>query len=226
MKYFLYILVVVFLGIGSLTAQQEEIRFGVKGGLNLVSVSGNNSDAVITTPAFHIGGMMEVPLLGKLAFQPELLFSVQNSKFESSSLGYTGRLTTKLNYLNIPLMAKFYAFKGFSVQFGPQIGVLLSSKAEYEILGLSAVEEALLDFLGGSRNELSIDKYTHGLDLALNFGFGYQLQGGLYFETRYSFGLLNVINEDTDELNLVSAYLDEEIIGHNAVLSFAIGYTF
>jgi len=61
------------------------------------------------------------------------LFSTQGTTIE----GYDGdsNNNVKLNYLNIPVLAKYYITDAFSVEAGPQIGLLLSAKSRGEDIG-------------------------------------------------------------------------------------------
>ena len=63
--------------------------------------------------------MAEIPIANRFSFQPELLYSGQGS-------------SVNLNYLNIPLMAKYNLTKEFSLEAGPQIGFLLSANTSGE----------------------------------------------------------------------------------------------
>ncbi len=60
----------------------------------------------------------------KFAFQPELLYSAQGSDYDDED--FSG--SVKADYLNVPLMAKYYVGEGFSLEAGPQVGLLLSAK--------------------------------------------------------------------------------------------------
>ncbi len=69
------------------------------------------------------------------------------------------------NYLLIPLMAKFYATEQFSLEFGPQVGFLMSAKIDGE-----DVKDAF-----------------KSNDFALNFGAGYDATENINIGLRYSF---------------------------------------
>lgn len=57
----------------------QEVKFGVKGGLNTAFLINNTNDGLDKNPriGFHIGGLTEIPLTDRLSIQPELLFSQQ-----------------------------------------------------------------------------------------------------------------------------------------------------
>jgi len=137
MKKLFFAVIIAALTITSLNAQ----TFGVKAGANLSNYSYNGgdyddelNDAQKSLFGFHIGGFAEFEISDQFAFQPELLFTMQGTKFEESGeeygVSYSSEYTSKQSYINIPLMAKYYVAEGFNIQAGPQIGFLMSSKYE------------------------------------------------------------------------------------------------
>ncbi len=147
-------------------ANAQTTRFGVKGGLNIATIGGaNNADALI---GFQLGGFAEINVWKKLYIQPELLFSAQGARY--NNYNFNGRdYNVNLNYLNVPVVAKYYIIKAFTVEAGPQIGFLVSSK--------------------NIDNEKSVD-------LGFNFGGGYNFTDNFSVGIRYTAGLSNVYNND------------------------------
>ncbi len=88
-----------------------------------------------------LGVVAEIMVSDMFAVQPELIYSSQGSDYEESDEGFDFSGTVKLDYLNIPVMAKYYVAEGFSVEAGPQVGFLLSAKDEYD-----GGEEDIKDF--------------------------------------------------------------------------------
>ena len=89
-----------------------------------------NTDGTDSKTSFHIGGVVEIPISDSFSVQPELLYSSQGAKAESS---FGGDVDFKLSYLNLPIMAKYYVAENFSLEAGPQVGLLLSAKVESDI---------------------------------------------------------------------------------------------
>jgi len=162
MKKILVLAIFTVLGLTNATAQK--IKFGVKGGLNFATVSGDNTQGIDVVTAFNFGVLSEIPITEKFSFQPELLYSGQGYSFNDN--------TVALNYLNIPLMGKYYLIKGLSVEAGPQIGFLLSAKNE----------------------KTDVKDAFKTVDFGVNFGLGYKLNNGLNFGARYNLGLTNINN--------------------------------
>ncbi len=198
------------------TAQEESIRFGAKAGLNLSNISGDKLFGEIDTDSrtsFHIGAVVEIPLGEKFAFAPELVYSAQGFKTEFAESNefftFSTEQTTKLNYLNLPLMAKYYIAQGFSIQAGPQIGFLLSAKSE----GEDNDDGEITTF------DEDIDKNINGIDFGLNVGLGYQLEAGIFFDARYNIGLSDVNDVDFEAGDI-------EFKNQNSVIQLSVGYKF
>lgn len=100
---------------------RAQVTLGAKGGLNVSNLSGIEDIPGFKSKAlvgFHLGGYVAFNVGRNFAVQPELLYSTQGSKIEV--LGQDEDL--KLNYLNIPIMAKFTTNKGVYFEAGPQFG--------------------------------------------------------------------------------------------------------
>lgn len=164
MRKLVLLTVMTLFGLANLFAQ--EIQFGAKGGLNLASISGNNSGDFESVTSFNFGIMSEIPISERFSFQPELMYSGQGYSIDNN--------TVELNYLNMPLIGKYYVTKGLSLEAGPQIGLLLSAKNE----------------------NTDIKDSLNSIDLGVNFGIGYKLDNGINFGLRYNLGLSDINDLD------------------------------
>jgi opacity protein-like surface antigen len=194
------------------TASAQEPKFGLKGGLNLATLNGDVEDAK-SLLGVHFGAFVEFKISDKFSFQPELLYSMQGAKSEYSEDFegdfYSEKLTLNLGYLNIPLMAKYFASEKFYVEAGPQIGFLLSAKADgsyTESFGGETFTETV--------NGENVKEDFQSLDFGLNFGLGYEFTGNLFLGARYNLGLSNVF-KDSDEFKAT-----------NGVFQISVGYKF
>ena len=66
------------------------------------------------------------------------LYSMQGAKSTVSALGQSATATTKLDYINVPIMANVYVVKGLAVKLGVQPGFNVSNKIK--VNNLDAVE--------------------------------------------------------------------------------------
>lgn len=202
----------LFLGV-TIVAQNQQVKVGVKAGLNMASLTfaenGLNSSS---KTGFTTGFMIEIPMTKNFSLQPELLYSQQGSKSSFSDKDVTNshyKSTIDLNYLNIPLMLKYYVIKGLSVQAGPQIGILLKANNKYED-----------NFLGYENHDtFNLKEYSTGIDTSVNFGLGYQFKDKFYTDVRYNISYSNVFKDGNS-----NHFIDGDM--KNRVFQITIGYFF
>ena len=179
MKKVLLFIAVLALSYG--TAHSQEFRLGAKLGLNVASLGGDSYYGVGSLgsrTSFHIGGLVEIPLMGKFSLQPELLYSSEGSDW---SWGYLGD-ATKLDYIRVPVLAKFYIIEGLSAEAGPVFGVLVNAEANYY--------DQNDDLVRGDAKDI-----YKSFDAQFGIGASYRLDMGVFFSLRYNKGLLNVNEE-------------------------------
>lgn len=184
---------IAVMAFGFTNAQQT--RFGVKGGLNISTLVGGDVEDTKSLVGFHVGGFAEIKIFDKFFIQPELLYSAQGTKVDGP-LGADADL--KLNYLNIPVLAKYYIVDKFSVEAGPQLGILLSAKADGT------------DF----------KDYTRSVDFGFNIGAGYNFTDNLSVGLRYTIGLSPITDKDIDN---TEDYYDS---AKNSNLALSLAYKF
>ncbi|MET3027603.1 porin family protein [Flavobacterium sp. UW10123] len=184
-------------------ANAQDIKFGVKGGINLSTFTGDIED-VSSKVGFQVGGFAELKLSEKFSVQPEVLYSLQGAKFKEDGDSYSYKEKIHASYLNIPVIAKYYVIDKLSVEAGPQIGFLLSAKDKWE-----SVEDG--EKYSGKEN---VKDGFKSVDFSLNIGAGYDFTENISAGIRYNFGLSNI-----------SDYSDNTKI-HNDVISLSLGYKF
>ena len=180
----------------------QEISYGLKAGLNLATMKSSISqfnDAISSRTAFHVGGVVEIKFSDKFSVQPEILYNSVGAKIDASLMARaeTPDVSYVIDYLSIPVMAKYYVMDGLSLDLGPQLGILLSSKMKVD-----------------SESEDMKDQ-TESMDFGLGFGAGYKLENGLFLDARYVLGLSNLAKDIGD---------DESV--KNNVFQFSVGYKF
>ncbi|MGO3183743.1 MAG: porin family protein [Aequorivita sp.] len=182
------------------SGQSQEFRLGAKAGLNVASLGGDNYGvgSLGARTSFHIGALVEVPLGGKFSLQPELLYSSEGADWSWGN----GDNDIKLDYIRIPLLAKFYIIEGLSAEAGPVFGFLVSADKESHNEDTPIVFDPKDDY--------------KSFDTALGIGASYRLNMGVFFSMRYNKGLLNV-NEDR---------VDTSHKNHSNVFQISAGYFF
>lgn len=144
----------------------QEVSLGLKAGVNFATFTGDDSAEAKGMTAYHFGGVVNIGVTEKFSIQPEVLYSAQGAD------SYLGDF--RLDYINVPVLAKFRVVNGLSIEAGPQIGFLTSSKLEGE----------------------DIKDLVKKTDFSALLGLGYMLDGGLNFAARYNFGLSNISDND------------------------------
>lgn len=168
--------------------------YGLKSGLNVSTLNGDDTDNLDPKMGFVFGAIAELCIDDKAAIQPEILYSQQGAKYKQID-GYDG--TIKLDYINAPIMAKYRVTEKFIVEAGPQFGILLSAKDEYESPSDSGQED--------------LSDEIKDFDYGVNLGVNYDLRNGWFFGARYNLGLTN-INDSSG------------ISNSNNVFQFSVGF--
>lgn len=200
--------------------QAQEVRLGAKAGVNFASIGGDNTDGLDGLTGFHLGALVEIPITERFAVQPEVLYSAQGAKreltesFSDVTFKATGK--TKLDYINVPIMAKYYIVDGLAVEAGPQVGFLVSANAESE-LDLSGINPETAELIEGQfeSGDIDISDSTKGIDFGIALGASYRLNMGVFFGARYTLGLTDI--------NDVSG---SNIKNQNNVFQLSAGYSF
>lgn len=155
--------------------QAQEVTFGGKIGGNYATVIGDNSSTYDPSTALMVGVMSEITISQKFSVQPEIVFSRQGFNSDAISL--------KINYTNLPVLAKYYIVKGFSIEAGPQIG--------FRTIAIATTPIGKID----ARDRVK------PIDLGVCGGIGYKLESGLNFGARVNYGFSNINHYVGDKVN-------------------------
>ncbi|WP_369753297.1 porin family protein [Flavobacterium sp. WC2409] len=160
MKKIIFTIAVLFIITSNNAQDKKEMSFGIKAGLNIATVTHvDNSKALV---GFEGGVFGEFMIGDKFAIQPEVLYSGQGVKSEGMEL--------KLDYINIPILAKYYVADSFSIELGPQVGFLISAKSE----------------------GVDVKEFFKTTDISVDFGANYDITKNFIFGVRYDLGLLRL----------------------------------
>ena len=120
------------------TTALAQVGGGIKVGVNLASVSGFNDAEESTSQRTGLvaGGFVTVGLVPLIAFQPEVLFSMQGSQFHFDISGVTTDSTAKLDYIQVPVLLRLgnsgKSSAGLYAIVGPTFGILASATQDDE----------------------------------------------------------------------------------------------
>jgi hypothetical protein len=177
--------------------QSMAVSFGLKGGANLSTINGG-IESPESRVSFHAGVLAEFPIAEIFSIQAEALYSGQGAEFEyEGSDGDKAEL--QLDYINVPVLAKFYLFKGFSLEAGPQFSFLLNDE----------IDSNPNSNTGDTPTPFRKDLKTFEFGVA--GGLTFQTDLGLFATARYIQGVSDI----ADNMNV-----------QNAVFQIGMGYKF
>jgi len=172
-------------------------RFGVKGGVNFSTVTGENFDSPDYRTNFHIGALVELPIASMFSLQAEALYSGQGFKSDINGgiIGGDGKVEYQVDYINVPVLAKIYATKGLSFEVGPQFDFKVNETIDTE---------------NNDGNEIETSE-AKSFQFGVAGGLTFQTQSGFFASGRYTYGLTDML-EDGDV--------------HSSVFQVGVGYKF
>lgn len=101
-----------------------------------------------------------------------LIYSMQGNKAKEDGV----TLTTKLDYINIPILANVYVTKGLAVKLGVQPAFNVSDKQKLS---------------GGKASVEAEDVGAESFDFSIPVGLSYEYNN-VVFDARYNFGVTNI----------------------------------
>ncbi len=170
-----------------------QVQFGAKVGFDMTNFWGSNVDHGMKA-GYQAGLVMEYKFNPNFAIAPEVVFASQGGKSKAFALDITNNdinLTTTdikytANYINVPVMLKYYVTPEFSIDFGPQVGFNVFNKVSHKNLSKS----------------IDIKDSTKPVDFGLGLGGTFNLTENAFVQARYTMGLTKV-------------FKDEDVIGEN-----------
>ena len=182
---FIFIFTIVF----STNTQAQKSNAGIKGGYNLAAVSFDGETETGQRHAFHIGFYGESFVAESIALQIELLYSQQGYELKDGS----GTFTQKLDYINLPLLLKLYPSENFFLEAGPQAGLAISHKEEFDS--------------NFSLFNTSQEFDPQSFDWGVNFGGGFKTDSGISLGVRYHLGMGSIYDEGNPKNRVWQFYL-------------------
>jgi hypothetical protein len=156
----------------SVIVNAQQTHFGLKGGLNIASLSVDEGEDYDSRVGLHLGGLAHIHITQHFAVQPELVFSMQGGESDNDDFKF------KLNYINVPVMLQYMTSDGFRIQTGPQFGFLVGAETKIGDV------------------EIDVKDELNSFDFAWSIGAGYLFQSGWGIDARYNFSLTNIEEDD------------------------------
>jgi hypothetical protein len=178
-----------------------KMMFGVKAGLNMANLTGDNVDNTSIKMGMVGGAFMCYKITDIIAVQPELLFVMKGAKRDSAG----SEEQWKINYIEIPLLLKVnMPTEGKikpSLYAGPGIGILMSSKLD-EVDAKDITKSSNISLIAGAAVAYQLEK------------------GAISFEARYDVGLATIGKNASDDAGATEPSIKTSDI------SIMVGYAF
>lgn len=186
----------------------ETIKFGLDGGMNVSSISG--LDAKKPLVSWNLGFYFDLMLkknphwyihTGVLVKSTMGAKDIRYVPVGDSTLDVVfsqGQKDRKMNYFNVPILAKYKLDNGLFFELGPMLSLMYKSYDVYN--GKYEGEDLTL--------AVSTKDSTNRLDVGIEAGIGYYLgkRDGVYVGIRYYQGLRNVQRNTPQMSNLNSSF--------------------
>lgn len=171
MKKILLTAVVMLASVASY-AQQAVGTFTLqpKIGMNVASLT--NCDGCDPRIGLAAGVEAEYQATDIFSVSAGLIYSMQGNKEKEEGV----TLTTKLDYINIPILANVYVTKGLAVKLGVQPAFNVSDKQKLS---------------GGKASVEAEDVGAESFDFSIPVGLSYEYNN-VVFDARYNFGVTNI----------------------------------
>ena len=171
---------------------QSNLSFGPKIGLN---VSDLTDEGYGPRVGMNVGIFAQYRFNSSWAVQPEILYSMQGARTTNMDGG--PNRTEKIDYISVPILAKFYATHRLSFGIGPQVAFRVKA-----------------DNGGGTYgNGVTFKDRTKPVELAAAVGVAYDFPIGIVLDARYTIGVTKAVK---------TLYTNQ----HNSVFQFSVGYKF
>lgn len=195
----------------SIALSAQEFHFIPRVGFNLANTYPESYADM--RPGLNVGVAGEVRFSKLFAVEPGVYYSMQG--YQYTDMGVKTKL--KLDYLNIPVYAKFYLYKGFHLFAGPQLGINIKAW-ESNRVHTSPTPPFTYTFTSGD-----VEHELCPVDLSIDMGAGYTFDMGLIVSVQYNAGCTYIFKQTECLLGgggmLCGKY-------HNGVLQFNVGWYF
>ena len=150
----------------SSTSAWAQVGGGIKVGVNLATLSGFNDPSTDQRVGITAGGFMTFGLAPLIAFEPEVLFSMQGSKLHFGTSGVSSDVTAELDYVQVPLLLRIgnsgSAGASLYAVVGPTLGILVRDEGVAD--ELKSTDVGVVVGAGVTLSRLLLEgRYTAGL---------------------------------------------------------------
>lgn len=127
------ILILSYVLISAIAVNAQSL--GARVGVNFSNIIKTGDDDFETDfkPGLHAGITLDIPLVARLSFAPEIMYSQKGYKTNGTSLlGGENEYSVTTNFIEVPILLKINAASGFNIHLGPQVSFLTSTTESFK----------------------------------------------------------------------------------------------
>ena len=172
----------------STRSMSSDVRFGIKAGMNVSSLSKDGSlEDQGSKIGFNAGVFATIPVAESFSIQPEVLYTQYGDKYDYRAPVTNDRISyaRHLDYVAVPVMFQYNFVPNFYVEAGPEFGLLVSAKNKLK----NESNNDPLNTSGNYKDDLNT------FNLGIGLGAGYYFTDNIGITARYTAGVTDV-NKD------------------------------
>lgn len=189
---------------------QKKTVLGITGGVNFSNLTSEEYEETNRKAGFYLGVQTEFLLTNKFSIQSELLYATYGADVSEKSIPRPTEIEYSLDYIQIPVLGKFYIYPNLSIEIGPSVNFLVREKGYRP--GSPDIVDENGDFV---RSQTDIDPYGSKIELNGLVGASYKFNNKWVVSARFTKGLTNAFNPIT--------YVDK---AKNDAFQFGMRYLF
>lgn len=162
-------------------------QFGLKGGMNISSVSDDGFDDTKSKIGYYGGVFVNIPANEMFSIQPEVIYNNLGSEVKWTFLGNNYSRKLNLNYISVPVMFQFKATPQFHLEAGPEFGFLVSADTKTTRNNSSSSSITELD-----KNDFN------SFNMGVGLGAGFDITKNFGINARYVAGFSDITKPNSD----------------------------
>lgn len=178
-------------------SSSNPVRFGIKGGMNVSSLSNDAGlDDSKSKIGFNGGVFANIPVASSFSIQPEVLYNNLGSKVTLTDVNiggnnYTAEYARHLDYISVPLMFQYNFVPNFYLEAGPEFSFMIDARDKYKNTKNGSTT-------GAESYSLNKDDFNK-FNLGIGIGAGYYFTDNIGLTARYVAGTTDIYKNNNGD---------------------------